>query len=234
MIKLSVVIITFNEEVNIERCLLSVKNIADEVIVVDSFSTDKTEEICNRHKVTFIQNKFKGHIEQKNWALDQANFEYVLSLDADEAVSEKLEKSILEVKLNWKSDTYKMNRLTNYCGDWIKHGTWYPDTKLRLAKRDTVTWGGLNPHDRLISNKEEKAIHLKGDILHYSYYSVHDHLVQLEKLSQDWEWEFVKEKELELRKIRRHAKNLRKALLYLRRMERELRKKGEGDETDER
>jgi glycosyltransferase involved in cell wall biosynthesis len=183
MIKLSVIIITFNEEVNIERCLRSVKNIADEVIVVDSFSTDKTEEICQRFGVTFIQNKFEGHIEQKNWALGQANFDYVLSLDADEAVSEQLEKSILQVKSNWKFNTYKMNRLTNYCGDWIKHGSWYPDTKLRLAKGDSVSWGGHNPHDKLIAVNKEKATHLKGDILHYSYYSVDEHIAQQERFS---------------------------------------------------
>ena len=183
MIKLSVIIITFNEEVNIERCLRSVQNIADEVIVVDSFSSDNTEEICKRYEVTFIQNKFEGHIEQKNWALGKANFDYVLSLDADEAVSEELEKSILEVKSDWKSNTYKMNRLTNYCGDWIKHGSWYPDIKLRLAKRDMVSWGGHNPHDKLISSKKEKATHLKGDILHYSYYSVEEHLAQQERFS---------------------------------------------------
>lgn len=183
MIKLSVVIITFNEEVNIERCLLSVKNIADEVVVVDSFSTDTTQKICERHQVTFFTHAFEGHIEQKNYALTKAKFDYVLSLDADEALSSELETSILEIKNNWTGDTYKMNRLTNYCGDWIKHGSWYPDTKLRLAKKNAVTWGGDNPHDRLIPLTESKTSHLKGDILHYSYYSEAGHYLQQEKFS---------------------------------------------------
>ena len=183
MIKLSVVIITYNEEKNIERCLLSVKNIADEVLVVDSFSEDKTKEICLKHGVKFIENKFIGHIEQKNFALKQTSFQYILSLDADEAVSSELEKSILEVKNNWSNDCYKMNRLTNYCGSWIKHGSWYPDTKLRLAKKDLVVWGGDNPHDKLTPVKNSSPVHLKGDILHYSYYTIEEHILQQEKFS---------------------------------------------------
>lgn len=183
MIQLSVVIITFNEEVNIERCLLSVQNVADEIVVVDSFSTDKTEEICSKYNVRFISHKFEGHIEQKNWALSQAKYDHILSLDADEALDEMLEKSILDVKEDWSVDAYKMNRLTNYCGDWIRHGSWYPDTKLRLAKRDQVFWGGDNPHDKLLTNDGVDIKHLKGDILHYSYYSVEQHIKQQEKFS---------------------------------------------------
>ena len=183
MIKLSIIIITFNEEINIERCLISVQRIADEILVVDSFSTDKTEEICNRYGVRFIQNEFKGHIEQKNFALEKASHDYVLSLDADEAVDPILEKSILDVKSNWTCATYKMNRLTNYCGTWIKHGSWYPDTKLRLARKEAVIWAGDNPHDRLTPLKKEKSVHLKGDILHYSYYTVEQHILQQEKFS---------------------------------------------------
>jgi glycosyltransferase involved in cell wall biosynthesis len=183
MIKLSVVIITFNEEVNIGRCLESVKNIADEILVVDSFSTDNTQKICEEYQVRFLTHKFDGHIEQKNVALKMAKYAHFLSLDADEAVSEELEKSILNAKAHWASDTYKMNRLTNYCGTWIKHGSWYPDTKLRLARKDAVIWAGDNPHDRLVPLKEQEPIHLKGDILHYSYYTIEQHIKQQEKFS---------------------------------------------------
>ena len=183
MIKLSAVIITYNEERNIRRCLESLIGIADEIIVVDSFSTDTTEQICNSFNVTFLKHEFEGHIQQKNWALEQASFDYILSLDADEAVDPVLKKSILEVKSNWEADSYKMNRLTNYCGKWIRHGSWYPDTKLRLAKKEKVTWGGENPHDKLVPKNDMKAIHIKGDILHYSYYSIAEHIVQQEKFS---------------------------------------------------
>src|ERR1035437_3751774 len=132
MIQLSVVIITYNEEYNIARCLESVKTIADDIVVIDSFSTDKTKEICESAGVRFVQHKFEGHIEQKNWAITQAKFPHILSLDADEALDGTLIKSILEVKNNWKYDGYYMNRLTNYCGKWIYHCGWYPDRKLRL------------------------------------------------------------------------------------------------------
>jgi glycosyltransferase involved in cell wall biosynthesis len=100
MIQLSVVIITKNEELNIGRCLDSVKEVADEVIVVDSFSTDRTEQICKERGVIFMQHPFEGHIEQKRYATQQAHFQYILSLDADEALDETLTKEILSVKTN--------------------------------------------------------------------------------------------------------------------------------------
>ena len=112
-IQISAVIITFNEEKNIGRCLESLKGIADEIVVVDSFSKDKTEEICNEYGVRFIPHAFDGHIEQKNWAREQVSFPYVLSLDADEALDDTLRESILSIKKNWEHDGYKMNRLTN-------------------------------------------------------------------------------------------------------------------------
>ena len=143
MTQLSVVIITFNEERNISRCLDSVKDIADDVVVVDSFSVDKTEQICKEKGARFISHTFDGHIQQKNWAITQAKFPHILSLDADEALSDELKKSILEVKKNWKHDGYSMNRLTNYCGQWIYHCGWYPDRKLRLFNSKKGNWGGL-------------------------------------------------------------------------------------------
>jgi len=179
MPKLSVVIITFNEEKNIGRCLDSVADIADEIVVVDSFSTDKTEEICRSKGAKFVQHAFPGHIEQKNYALTQSTYSYVLSLDADEALDETLKKNIQEVKENWTCDGYEMNRLTNYCGSWIHHCGWYPDRKLRLFDKTKGKWGGINPHDRysIVGGKIAK---LKGDILHYSYYTTEDHYKQIE------------------------------------------------------
>ena len=184
MIQLSVVIITFNEEKNIARCLDSVKDVADDIIVVDSFSTDKTEEICKSKGARFIQNKFVGHIEQKNFAITQAKFAHILSLDADEALSEELKKNILETKKNWKHDGYYMNRLTNYCGQWIHHCGWYPDKKVRLFDSRKGKWGGMNPHDKYeMADGDNATGFLKGDILHYSYYSVDGHYTQAEKFS---------------------------------------------------
>lgn len=182
MDKLSVVIITFNEEKNIQRCLDSVRSIADEIIVVDSYSTDSTEKICKKYDIQFIQHPFEGHIQQKNYALACANNPLVLSLDADEALSDELKSNIEKVKEHSKFEAFTMNRLTNYCGKWIHHGSWYPDTKLRLAYKDKVIWGGENPHDKLIYSGSKKK-HLKGDILHYSYYSIQGHIEQQEKFS---------------------------------------------------
>jgi glycosyltransferase involved in cell wall biosynthesis len=183
-IQLSVVIITFNEERNIGRCLDAVREIADDVVVVDSFSTDKTEMICREKGARFVQHKFEGHIEQKNWAITQAKFPYVFSLDADEAPDEELKKEILSIKNNWQYEGYEMNRLTNYCGKWIHHCGWYPDTKLRLWDSRKGKWGGINPHDKYeMRDASAKIFHLSGNILHYSYYTIEEHYKQAEKFS---------------------------------------------------
>lgn len=183
MTAISLVIITYNEEKNIKRCLQSAAEIADEIIVVDSFSTDATEKICTEFNVKFIKHKFEGHIEQKNWAVAQAENNYVLSLDADEALSAELLESIKRVKKNWDADGYEMNRMTNYCGKWIKHCGWYPDKKLRLWDRRKGEWGGVNPHDKYEMQNGSSIKHLKGDLLHYSYYSISDHVNQMQKFT---------------------------------------------------
>jgi glycosyltransferase involved in cell wall biosynthesis len=183
-IKISAVIITFNEERNIERCLDSVAPVADEVIVVDSFSTDNTREICSSRNVKFIQHRFEGHIEQKNYAVSCANHDYVLSLDADEALSETLIQSIHSVKRDWRCDGYSFNRLTNYCGKWIRYSGWYPDTKTRLWFRSKGCWGGVNPHDRVEMEDGCRVCRLAGDLHHYSYLTVKDHINQINSYSE--------------------------------------------------
>lgn len=181
MIKLSVVIITFNEEKNIERCLLSVKEVADEIVVLDSFSKDRTAEICAKHGVKFFRHTFDGHIEQKNRAITFASYPHILSLDADEALDEELARSVLAVKNNFDKDGYYMNRLTYYCGHWVRHCGWYPDTKLRLWDSRKGHWTGINPHDKYeLMEGDKHTGHLKGDILHYSYYTLEDHYKQVE------------------------------------------------------
>ncbi len=181
--KLSVVIITYNEEENIARCLDSVKTVADEIVVVDSFSKDRTKEICLSYGVRFSEHVFQGHIEQKNYAASLASFDYVLSLDADEALCPTLTKAVLEAKQNFSFDGYYMNRMTNYLGKWIRHGSWYPDRKLRLWNRQKGRWGGQNPHDKYEMNEDCKIGFLKGDILHYSYNSIEGHIRQFDKFT---------------------------------------------------
>ncbi len=176
MTPISAVIITFNEARNIARCLDSLSGVADDVVVVDSFSTDQTVDICHSRGVRVVQHPFAGHIEQKNYALTQAFYPHVLSLDADEALSEALREAIFSVKKNWQSDGYTMNRLTNYCGQWIHHSGWYPDRKLRLFDRRQGQWGGTNPHDKVEMPAAASIQQLEGDLLHYSYYTVAEHL----------------------------------------------------------
>lgn len=172
MIKLSGVIITFNEERNIKQCLRSLVGVVDEIIVVDSFSTDQTKAICNEFNVTFIEQTFLGYIEQKNFALEQASNDFVVSLDGDESLSEQLQQSIKSLKSNWKFDGYYCNRFNNFCGQWIKYSDWYPNRKLRVFDRRTGQWKGINPHDTiLLHDNNTKTGQLKGDILHKTYQS---------------------------------------------------------------
>jgi len=183
MPELSVVIITLNEERNIGRCIDSVREFADEIIVVDSLSTDRTEQICLEKGARFIKNKFPGYIEQKNFAISQASYPFILSLDADETVSEELKQSIMAAKAAPAFDGYTMNRLTSYCDKWIRHCGWYPDRKLRLWNSTMGKWGGMNPHDKYEMVPGARIGHLKGDLLHYSYYSINDHIIQVNKFS---------------------------------------------------
>ena len=202
--KLSAVIITFNEERNIQRCIESLLPVADEIIVVDSFSTDRTEEICKLYSIKFFQNVFEGHIEQKNIALLKANHEWILSIDADEALSETLQKAITKSLEAPQFDAYAMNRLTNYCGKWVKYCGWYPDTKVRLVKKNKAHWTGTNPHDKLELKEKSQVCSLQGDLLHYSYYTKEDHFKQIEYFGN------ISAKELFLK-----GKNISVFLLYL-------------------
>jgi glycosyltransferase involved in cell wall biosynthesis len=179
---LSVVIIAFNEERNIPRCLASVQGVADDIVVLDSFSTDGTETLVRAAGARFVQHQFDGYIEQKNRAIGHAKHSFVLSLDADEALSEPLRQAVLAAKQG-AADGYTMNRLTNYCGTWIKHGGWYPDKKLRLWDSRKGHWGGVNPHDRYILPPDARVEHLSGDLLHYSFYQRAEHLAQVERFS---------------------------------------------------
>lgn len=183
--KLSVVVITFNETRNIRRCIQSVKGIADEVLILDSFSKDDTCDIAKSLGAKVVQHAFDGHIQQKNRAWSMASHEWVLSIDADEAPDETLAASIAEAisRDDTTTDGYTMNRLTNYCGHWVRYSGWYPDTKLRLFRKGKGEWRGINPHDRFDLFEPTRAQHLKGDLLHYSYYTREDHHKQIEYFS---------------------------------------------------
>jgi glycosyltransferase involved in cell wall biosynthesis len=184
MAAISAVIITYNEERNIARCLSSLEGVADEIVVVDSFSADRTAGIAKEFNARVITHAFEGYIEQKNYACGQATHDYVLSLDADEALDEVLKQSILRIKDHPQATAYAFNRLTSYCGKWIYHCGWYPDRKLRLFDRRACRWGGVNPHDKLeFTGGHGKTVHLEGNILHYSYYTVAEHHAQTDRFT---------------------------------------------------
>lgn len=171
MNKISAVIITYNEAANLGRCLQSLVAVADELLVVDSFSTDGTVKIAESYGAKFVQHTFEGHIEQKNYAQSLAQHTWVLSLDADEALSDELAANIRAWK-NWPNDNtngYTFNRLNFYCGRAIKTCGWYPDKKIRLWKKGCGTWQGINPHDKLVLQTGNYAAHLNGDLLHYTH-----------------------------------------------------------------
>lgn len=184
MVKVSAIIITYNEERSIGRCIDSLKPVADEIVVIDSYSKDRTRQICLEKGVRFVEHIFKSHIDQKNFAVTQATYDRVLSLDADEYLSEELTKNILEVKESWPYEAYRMNRLSNYGGKWIRHGNWYPDRKIRLWNRQVGLWGGENPHDKVILRAEIKVLHLKGDILHRAYINSAETLSKVQNYSE--------------------------------------------------
>jgi len=183
MPKISVVVITLNEEKNIGRCLDSVKEIADEILVVDSFSNDSTREIVESKGGRFIQHTFEDYVKQHIYADSIATYDHILMLDADEALSEELVQSIKVVKKYWKNDGYFMNRMTNYCGKWIKHSGWYPDKKLRLYDRRKGQWIGKKLHEKFLLVEQSTTGHLKGDIQHYSFYTIEDHILQANNFS---------------------------------------------------
>jgi len=182
MQKISAVIITYNEEKNIKRCLNSIVDIADEIIVIDSFSNDATKEICSHFNVKFIEAEWLGYSKSKNFAIQQCQYSYIFSLDADEEVSETLKLNILDEKEKGLTGAYSFNRLSNYCGKWIHHGDWYPDRKMRLWNKADGLWEG-DIHESVNLKKGIKIRHLKGDIHHFSYYSISEHLAQMNKYS---------------------------------------------------
>ncbi|WP_378183880.1 glycosyltransferase family 2 protein [Aquimarina sp. SS2-1] len=183
MVKLSAVIITYNEEKKIERCLSSLVGVVDEIVVVDSFSTDRTAEICKQYDVKFITQEFLGYIEQKNFAINQASNDHIISLDGDEALSSELQDSLIQLKSNWVHDGYYMNRYNNFCGQWIKYSDWYPDKKLRAFKKGSGSWKGINPHDSYKLDNPKSSAKLQGDILHWNYTTYQEFNLKTDKFS---------------------------------------------------
>lgn len=183
MALLSVVVITYNEEKNIDRCLSSVKEIADEIVVIDSFSDDHTVEIARKYDAVVKRSAFDGYINQKNKAINLASNDLVLLLDADESLSPELRNSIARIKDNIQYCAYSMNRCAYFCGKFIRRGLWYPDKKLRLFDKRLGRCGGMNPHDKIIMDHPTTVKHLNGDLIHYTYDSLEEYLERNDAVS---------------------------------------------------
>jgi glycosyltransferase involved in cell wall biosynthesis len=172
---ISVAVVAHNEEESLARCLESVAGLAAEIVVIDSGSTDRTQEIARRFNSIFEVRPWPGFVQQKNHAFSRCSQPWVLNLDADEVVSPELAQSIRELFAHGepREDGFLVNRRTFYLGEWIWHA-WYPEWLLRLGRRTETQWHGLEPHATMQVAGATRR--LKGDLLHYSFRDFSDHL----------------------------------------------------------
>lgn len=177
--KISATIITLNEERNLPRAIESLR-CCDEILVVDSGSTDRTVEIAQKYGARVIDANWRGYAGQKNYASDQAAYDWVISLDADEALSEELEAEIWQLKKNGPQfDAYTCPRLAQYLGKWILHSGWYPDRKIRLFDRRRARWAGQYVHESVVA--EGPVGELTGNLLHFTCGSLSEHLKSMDR-----------------------------------------------------
>ena len=185
--KISVCVITLNEEQNLRRCLESCVSLADEILVLDSGSTDSTEAIAHEFGARWEVRKWPGYMQQKNNVIQMASYDWVLSLDADEAVSSDLRAVLKRLKEEGDSAEaggYSMKRCVFYEDRWIRHGDWYPDRLVRLFRREGANFVGGRVHERL--ELAGKVIELNGDIEHHSFADSKDHWARCQKYA--WLW----------------------------------------------
>lgn len=182
-VPLSVVIITLNEAHNLPRCLAALADLTDDVLVLDSGSTDDTVALARQAGARVEHQPFLGYVAQKNRATALARHDHILQLDADEVLTPELLAAINAVRAAWTHAAYALPRLTNYCGAWVRHGGWYPDYKTRLYDRRLGQWVGHLLHERYEVAPGQTVGRLRGDLLHYSYHSISEHVRQLDKFT---------------------------------------------------
>ena len=178
--KLAATIVTLNEERNIARAILSLAGCVDEIVVVDSGSSDRTREIAASLGARVLEEPWRGYAAQKNFAAASASHEWILSLDADEELTPALSAEIAAVRLQGPSfDAWTMPRLARYLGRWIRHSGWYPDRKIRLYHRDRAAWKGDFVHESVQTTGSVGQ--LKSDLLHFTCDTLSQHLTTLDR-----------------------------------------------------
>jgi glycosyltransferase involved in cell wall biosynthesis len=174
----SAIVVCFNEEKNIGACLDSLRW-CDEIVVVDSFSTDRTVEICRQYTERVVQRNWAGYRDQKAFAHSQATKDWVLLVDSDERVTPELRDEINRTLSSYAGAYagFSVGRLVFYLGRWWRRGGWYPDYDVRLFRRDRATWGGTDPHEKILV--DGKVRRLRHPLQHYSYRSIEDHIQRI-------------------------------------------------------
>lgn len=187
----SAFIVCFNEEDQIRDCIESLR-FCDEIVVIDSFSTDRTVEIAREMGATVIQRAWTGYIDQKSFGLAQVKHEWVVNLDADERVSPELRENILALLEQERAAVdkgqnagrpvgYYISRVVFYLGRWWRRGGWYPEYRLRVFQKSHVRWGGVEPHEKPII--EGRTGRLVGEIQHFTYENMDDQLRRMHQFS---------------------------------------------------
>ena len=190
----SAIVVCFNEEDRIADCLESVRW-CDEIVVVDSFSTDRTAEICRRYADRFVQQEWAGYRDQKAFAHSLATRDWVLVVDADERVTLELRQEIIDA-LNRDGQAYAgyaVPRLVYFLRRWWRRGGWYPDYGVRLFRRERASWGGTDPHEEIIV--DGRICRLKNPLHHYSYRNMDDHIQRINRYTSLSSRELKKEGE---------------------------------------
>jgi glycosyltransferase involved in cell wall biosynthesis len=175
---ISVVIITYNEEKQLEATLKSVSDIASEIVVVDRFSDDDTVKLAKKYTDRVFQREWTNFSNQKNFGNSKTSFPWIFSLDADERISPELREEILLLKEGEpECSGFSMPRKAYYLGRWIRHGGWYPDRKLRLFRKDSARWEGEYVHESLVIDGKVNVLH--GALHHFTYRGIRDHLERI-------------------------------------------------------
>lgn len=177
---ISAVVITLNEAANIAACLKPLLKVCKDIVVVDAFSSDGTKAIAESLGARVIQSEWMGYSQNKNLGNQAAANDWILSIDADEVLSDDLIRTLQEL-VPQPQTVYELDRLTNYCGKWIHHSGWYPDWKVRLFDRREVRWQGEFVHETLAVPAGYKIIRVSGKLLHYSYKTREDHLLRVDR-----------------------------------------------------